>query len=118
MEKFTAKLYPDPFLCRQIIQAKRFIDTNYGSPLRLTDIAGEAFFSPFHFIRLFRKFYGRTPHQYLIEVRIKQAKRLLLTDKKVQEVCFLVGFDSPSSFTGLFRKMTGLTPSEFSANQK
>jgi len=74
-------------------------------------IAGEAFFSKFHFIRLFKKTYNQTPHQYLTLVRIEKAKLLLQTEVAVADVCFSVGFDSISSFTGLFKRITSTTPS-------
>jgi len=60
----TAATYPKVYLYRGIVQAKPFIDNNYAD-----HIADEAFFSKFHFIRLFKKIYSKTPHQYLITVR-------------------------------------------------
>lgn len=102
----------------QIIQARKFIDKQYAQPVSLSDMADKAFLSKYHFVRLFRNTYGRTPHQYLTAVRIAQAKRLLKTNGPVQAVCFAVGFDSVSSFTGLFKRMTGSTPSVYQAKQK
>jgi AraC-like DNA-binding protein len=103
--------YPKVYLYRRIVQAKLFIDDNYANTLELDNIAGEAFFSKFHFIRLFKKIYNQTPHHYLTSVRIEQAKLLLQTQMAVTEVCFSVGFDSISSFTGLFKRITAVTPS-------
>jgi AraC-like DNA-binding protein len=105
--------YPKVYLYRRIVQAKLFIDNNYANTIDLDNIATEASFSKFHFIRLFKKVYGRTPHQYLISVRIEKAKLLLQTDMAVAEVCFSVGFDSVSSFTGLFKRLTSTTPSHY-----
>ena len=101
------------YLYARIIDAKLFIDKNYYSDIDLDAIANKAFFSKFHFIRLFKNTYGQTPHQYLVGVRITHAKRLLKTGKQVTEICFTVGFDSASSFTALFKKMTGYTPSAY-----
>lgn len=47
-----------------MVQAKLFIDFNYAESIDISNIADEACFSKFHFIRLFKKIYGRTPHQY------------------------------------------------------
>lgn len=105
--------YPKVYLYRRIVQAKLFIDSNYADTLDLDNIAGEAFFSKFHFIRLFKKIYNQTPHQYLTSVRIEQAKSLLKKDIAVTEVCYSVGFDSISSFTGLFKRITALTPAAY-----
>jgi AraC-like DNA-binding protein len=105
--------YPKAYLYRRIVQSKLFIDHHYSEPLNLDQIAQEAYFSRFHFIRLFRKAYGRTPHQYLIFVRIEHAKRLLSLNHAVSEVCHQVGFESPGSFTGLFKREVKQTPSAY-----
>lgn len=107
------ELYPKVYLYRRIVQAKLYIDNNYAQSIDVSNISDEAFFSKFHFIRLFKKAYGRTPHQYLIFVRIERAKDLLKDSNPVSDVCFSVGFESLSSFSGLFKRMVGLTPSAF-----
>lgn len=109
----VAPEYPKVYLYRRIVQAKRYIDTHFAEPINLDDIADEAYFSKFHFIRLFRKAYGKSPHQYLIAVRIFQAVQLLMAARTVGEVCHRVGFDSISTFTGLFKKITGETPAAY-----
>lgn len=109
--------YPRVYLYRRLVQAKLFIDVHYEQALVLGDIAGEAFFSKFHFIRLFKKSYGKTPHQYLTHVRIEKAKHFLKNGFSVNEVCFMVGFDSPTSFAGLFKKLTRYTPSAYQSLQ-
>lgn len=96
--------------------ALAFIDDYYTTPLKLDQISRAANFSPFHFIRLFRKAYHRTPHQYLINKRIEKAKELLAnSDWSVTEICFEVGFESPASFSTLFRKIVGWAPSVYRA---
>jgi len=105
--------YPKVYLYRRIVQAKLFIDSHYQESLDLEAIADEAFFSKFHFIRLFKDSYGKTPYQYLTYVRIEKAKGLLKTAMPVAIVCYEVGFDSVSSFTGLFKRIVGQTPSAF-----
>ena len=110
--------YPKVYLYRRIVQAKLFIDRNYGNNIDLDNIADEAFFSKFHFIRLFRKTYNKTPHQYLICVRMEKAKQLLQSGAEVTDVCYAVGFESISSFTGLFKRTVGLTPSAYRLQQK
>ena len=102
--------YPRIYLYRRVIQAKRHIDQFYMHRLDLTHIADEASFSKFHFLRLFRKIVGLTPHQYLTAVRIERAKSLLMAGMPVTEACLSVGFESTSSFTGLFKRVTGQTP--------
>ncbi|QMW04467.1 helix-turn-helix domain-containing protein [Spirosoma foliorum] len=115
--KFKNELYPHESLCQQVVQAKRFMDSQLDNNLTLDAIAQEASVSKFHFIRLFKKLYGQTPHQYLILVRIAKAKQLLRTNNSIKDVCFAVGFDSTSSFTGLFKKITGSTPTVYKNRQ-
>ncbi|MDR6786512.1 AraC-like DNA-binding protein [Pedobacter africanus] len=105
--------YPRVYLYRRIVQAKLFIDNNYAEKLDLNNISDEAYFSKFHFLRLFKSAYGKTPHQYLKYVRIEKAKEHLKNDIPVTEACFLVGFESLSSFSGLFSKLVGKSPSAY-----
>jgi AraC-like DNA-binding protein len=89
-------------LYKRIVNSTIFIDDNYSQSIDLSNIADEAFFSKSHFIRLFNKIYGKTPHQYLIIVRVEKAIELLKTGLSVSEVCYSVGFDSITSFAGAF----------------
>jgi len=111
-------IYPKEYLCDHIINAKNFIDQNFANNINLNGIAGEAYFSKFHFLRLFKLIYGQTPHQYLTGVRIKKARQLLQTGLPVSEVCFLTGFESISSFKGLFKRYTGFTPASYQRQLK
>ena len=105
--------YPKVYLYRRIVQAKLFMDNNYADKIDLDNISDEACFSKFHFVRLFKSIYGKTPHQYLITVRIEKAQQLLRAGTPVSEACFLVGFDSLTSFSGLFKRVFGITPSAY-----
>ena len=105
--------YPKVYRYRRLVQAKLFIDEHYAEALDLSSIADEAFFSKFHFIRLFKEAYGRTPHQYLVFTRLQAARDFLKTDRTIADICYSVGFDSVSSFTGLFKRHTGQTPGAY-----
>ncbi|MEP6701335.1 MAG: helix-turn-helix transcriptional regulator, partial [Bacteroidota bacterium] len=67
----------------------------------------------FHFHRLFRQVYKRTPHQYLTQKRLDKAKDLLSENKPVTDVCNEVGFESIGSFSVLFKKEIGFAPQYF-----
>jgi AraC-like DNA-binding protein len=114
----SSEPYPRMYLYRRLVQAKLFIDTHYAESIDLNAIADEAYFSKFHFIKQFKSIYKRTPHQYLIYVRIEKARELLRAGTPVSEVCLLVGFESLPSFSGLFKRLTGMRPSAFLAQQQ
>ena len=108
--RLTRSFYPHDDLTKHIIQSKLYIDKHFSENINLDKIAAKAFVSKFHFIRVFKKYYGRTPNQYLQEVRIEKAKKLLQKRKTIDEACYAVGFTSKTSFISLFRKMTGKPP--------
>jgi AraC-like DNA-binding protein len=111
--KNSTEEYPKVYLYKRIVQTKLFIDSHFAEKINLNDISDEAFFSKFHFIRLFKSIYRKTPHQYLTKVRLDKAQELLRQNHSVTDVCFQVGFDSLSSFTGLFKRMVRCTPSTY-----
>jgi len=103
-------LYPRIFLYRRLVQAKLFIDAHYASAIDLDNIADEVYSSKFHFIRQFKSIYHKTPHQYLITVRVEKARELLKSGASVSEACYAVGFESLGSFSSLFKRLYGITP--------
>ena len=105
-------LAPD-YLMQKIITGKHFIDNHSDGRISLKEISQASLISKFHFIRLFKRTYGKTPNQYLVEKRIAKAKALLKDGHEVSGVCFAVGFTSITSFTSLYKKMTGSTPAHF-----
>jgi len=105
-------MLPEDTVAR-LLRAREAIHARYAGPLSLAEMAQEAALSPFHFLRMFRAAFGRTPHQYLTQVRIDAAKRLLLADAPVTDVCFEVGFQSLGSFSALFARRVGASPSAF-----
>lgn len=103
--------YPKAYLYRRIVQAKLFIDKHFREKINIDEIAGEASFSRFHFIRLFRQAYGYTPHQYMTSLRMMEAEKLMADPRrKIQDICFEIGFESVGTFTTQFTRLFGNTP--------
>jgi AraC-like DNA-binding protein len=119
-EKVLAdKLYinVDEDIYRRLWRARRLIDASFDSPLNLDALSSEACFSRYHFIRLFKRAFHQTPHQYLTEKRIERAKELLASSRlSVTDVCFEVGFQSLGSFSTLFHKRVGVSPLLYRTN--
>lgn len=99
---------------RRLCRAVDFMEANLRRVIGLRTIASEATLAPHHFLRLFKRAFGRTPHQYLTARRIEEASALLRsTDMAIADVCYALGFDSVPSFSLLFKRHTGLAPGEF-----
>ena len=110
-EKFIlTKVNLSSEIYQRIVSAKVFIDENYQEQINLDDVSEQAFFSRFHFHRLFTRIYRRTPHQYITQKRLDKAKELLKENKAVTDVCSEVGFESIGSFSVLFKKEIGFAP--------
>ncbi len=99
-----------PDIYQRIAAAKVYIDENYQEAIDLHQISKQAFLSRFHFHRIFKKVYHKTPHQYITQKRLGKAKDLLAGNKQVKEVCNEVGFESIGSFSILFKKEIGFAP--------
>ncbi|WP_241242871.1 AraC family transcriptional regulator [Paenibacillus whitsoniae] len=83
----------------------------YQQPVSVDELAALALQSRFHFIRSFRKATGTTPYQYLLGLRIEEAKRRLRrTETPIGQISADLGFSSTSQFHRAFLKMTGATP--------
>ncbi|MBD0270102.1 MAG: helix-turn-helix transcriptional regulator, partial [Cyanobacteria bacterium Co-bin8] len=68
----------------------------------------------FHFCRLFKESMGVTPYQYLLQMRIEQAKQLLLKDNsRVAEVAVETGFADQSQLSRHFKRLVGISPKQF-----
>ena len=106
-------LYSNKGQIDTVIGTRHYIDQNFEKDLNLNLLAHIRFTSKFHLVRLFRRYYGQTPRQYLIDKRIEKAKVLLTGGATVAETCFDIGFESPCSFSTLFKSRVGLTPTEF-----
>jgi AraC family transcriptional regulator len=99
---------------RRAVEAALWIDANSYEAIDLDSAAAIAGLSPFHFLRLFRRVLGVTPHQYLIRSRLRRAARLLAdAERSVTDIAFDVGFGDLSNFVRSFHRAAGVSPREF-----
>jgi AraC-like DNA-binding protein len=96
-----------------IRQSKAFMEKYHGDKIELEEIAAAAFMSRFHYIRIFQRVYGRTPRQYLRDLRIEKAKELLKKGHSISQVCFDVGYESLPTFSKVFKRGTGYSPKAY-----
>ena len=95
-----------------------YIDNHPTQDLSLEKLASMADMSVYHFIRLFKKTVGMTPHQYVINRRVDMAKKLLKdSNMSISEIASQFGYNI-SHFTQFFRRAMGCTPKQFRQNHR
>ena len=101
------------------IRIEEYIHNHYRENLSLERIAAEFNFTPAYFSQAFKKNVGRTLVSYLNDIRIHEAKKLLISsDKSAVEIAEEVGIPNFNYFVRLFKKMEGETLTEFRRNHK
>ncbi|MCW5622534.1 MAG: helix-turn-helix transcriptional regulator [Burkholderiales bacterium] len=96
------------------VEAALWLDAHSHEQIDLDRAARQVGLSPFHFLRLFAKVVGVTPHQYLVRSRLRRAARLLTDDERsVTDVALDVGFADLSNFVRTFRRAAGVSPRGF-----
>ncbi|MES2072562.1 MAG: AraC family transcriptional regulator [Pseudomonadota bacterium] len=99
---------------RRAVEAALWIAAHAQQEISLDRAAAEAGLSPFHFLRLFSRVLGVTPHQYLVRSRLRHAARLLAADERaVTDVAYEVGFADLSNFVRTFHRAAGVSPLAF-----
>lgn len=97
-----------------INRAIEFIRELFNKNYSLEELARVANLSPYHFIRVFKAQTGKTPYQYLLDVKIEKAREMLrLKRHTITEVCFACGFNNLSHFTAVFKRKVGVSPSSY-----
>lgn len=96
-----------------LLKAQSFIHENIGSDISLDVISNQANLSKYHFLRMFRQQFGITPHQYIFNCRINQARLALEAGSALDDVVFEHGFSDLSHFNRRFKPIFGMTPRQY-----
>ncbi|HKM93414.1 MAG TPA: AraC family transcriptional regulator [Prolixibacteraceae bacterium] len=104
---------------RRIKMVNEYLYKNLQSNIRINDVAEQVSMSPSAFSHFFKKRTQRSFTDYLTDLRIGHAARLLIdSEKNISEICFESGFNNISNFNRSFKAQKGCTPSEFRSQQK
>ena len=102
---------------RRVLKVKNFINKNYQDEIRLPQLADIAGMSPSAFSRFFKLHTGRNLTEYIIDIRLGAASRMLVdTSQSISEISFKCGFNNLSNFNRIFKKKKGCSPTEFRDN--
>lgn len=95
-----------------VLRVEEWMSANLTRKITLKEIAALVGLTPEHLIRTFNDVRKRTPMQCLTDERLRQAKKhLAQSDRSIQEIAALTGFDDPLYFSRLFKKQEGISPS-------
>ena len=99
---------------RRIQKIKQYVTSHFSEDLHLDDLASIAGMAPSAFSRFFRQQTGRTVMDYIIDVRLGNAARLLVdTSDNISQICYACGFNNLSNFNRIFKAKRGYTPRDF-----
>jgi AraC-like DNA-binding protein len=97
----------------KVMRAKEFLIENYQRVVTLDTLAKVVGLSPYYLLRTFRSTVGITPHDFLTQIRVERAKRLLRLGSTISDVAADTGFVDQAHFTRRFREIMGVTPGRY-----
>lgn len=101
-------------LYQGLVKGRAFLAKNYRDGTSFKLAAEAACMSPYHFNRLFRDLFRESPHQFVIGLRLYNARKLLRTSSlSMGEIAVAMGFQQLSSFSRQFRQRYAMSPSEY-----
>jgi AraC family transcriptional regulator len=101
-------------IIKRLLFATDYLYTYYDQNPGLDELAQVSCLSKFHFLRLFKIAFGKTPHKFITELKIRKAKEMLTRTKDdIQQIAHRLGFDTASTFSRLFFNQVGVYPSQF-----
>lgn len=101
---------------RRVQKVKEYINDNYAKQLKLADLADLVGMSSVAFSRFFRQRTGRTLSEYIVDIRLGYAARMLVdSTKNISEICYECGFNNLSNFNRTFKEKRNYTPRDFRA---
>lgn len=98
---------------QKVRRAKEFLIENNRRAITLKELAEIVDLSPYHLLRVFRSIVGLTPHEFLTQTRVEEAKRLLRLGWTISDTAMDTGFVDQAHFTRRFKAIVGVTPGRY-----
>ncbi|MGB4659884.1 MAG: response regulator [Mobilitalea sp.] len=97
-----------------ISKSKIYMEENFSKDISLDDVSRIVDISPYYFSKLFKEETGENFIEYLTNIRIEKAKKLLQNrDISIKNICADTGYSDPNYFSRIFKKQVGITPTEY-----
>lgn len=113
-DAFKISIVSGPKLTRECNIAKKYIEENYQENITVETLSSLVHLNKYYFVHNFKKQFGTSPINYLINRRIEESKHLLVsTNHSLSLISQIVGFSSPSYFSQAFKRITNITPQEY-----
>jgi YesN/AraC family two-component response regulator len=93
--------------------AKHYITEHYTEDIGRSQVAAAVYLTPEYLAKIFKRSEGINLKDYIYQLKIQEARRLLMAGARVSEVAQLVGFDNFAYFSTIFKKVTGMSPNEY-----
>jgi len=119
LQAYYQRFYPDmSHGDPQILKAQQFCTKHIYSNISVLQLAKHCNLSQRTLLRRFKKVTRYSPKQYIIQLKVEQAKQLMELEKmNVEKIAYKLGYDDVSNFIKIFKKVAGITPAEFKARQ-
>lgn len=98
---------------RAVTQIKQFLEENFMADISLAALSNITGLNRFHLVHVFTKAIGIAPHAFLRQVRVRNAKKLLLEGQGIAEVALVCGFSDQSHLTRWFKRLWAVTPAQY-----
>jgi AraC family transcriptional regulator len=104
---------------RAVMRAARYIESRYDTSCTLDELAAHADMSPFHFLRVYRRVTGQTPHRHVLTTRLRHAaQQLRATRDRIADIALATGFGDLSHFNASFLYYFGTTPGAYRTDSR
>ena len=104
---------PESSTDRLANQVKKYIEDHFQEELSLDILADKMEISPKYLSRIFKQSIGVNLSEYLMYIRIENAKKMLLADMSMKDVMEKIGMNNRTTFTRAFKRLEGITPNEY-----